>query len=430
MSFRTKRHLSALFLLLAAWIFIAAFCRPSHAMDGVTPPKQSTATWPWANMPSMRVAWNMPGGASNPGPGNSSSEVWPTLSDLQYAAGKGVTMIRLAIDPARLCTNCPSSSPTISSAEVSSINTVINNAKSLNMWVELDMHPGGGLQFYDPAGSNYDAPVNVSGSVWTTTMFADFWAAVAPNFTQYNVVFHLMNEPCGTLCNGQSGCPHGTTCGQQTPAAWASAAQAAVAAIRNSSSTAKKQWISIPIGGAYGGACSWANTGSDSSTNSSAWSGYSDPAGSGAPWFFEVHWYPNSTCNDNAAGPTVDGNVCAINGNSSPDDNITSITSWLLSNHWYGWFGEYAWGENTTTGLVSPECIPAGTQFLSYIAGNHPWLGAAWWMYAPSWGTGAGYSNLNPGTQNTGDQNLITTLPWKQFAQPRGDGAPSWPPPF
>jgi hypothetical protein len=315
-----RRYLLSIFFSLFAACAATLFLCPAGAMDGVTPPKQSTATWPWANMPSMRVAWNMPGGASNPGPGNSSSEVWPSLSDLQYAQGKGVTMIRLAFDPARLCTNCPSSSPTISSTEVASINAVINNAASLNMWVELDPHAGGGLQMWDPAGSNYDAPVGVSGSVWTNALFADFWAAVAPNFSQSNVVFELMNEPCGTLCTGQSGCPHGTSCGQQTPGMWATTAQAAVAAIRNSSSTAKKQWISIPIGGAYGGACSWANTGSDSSTNTSAWSGYTDPAG--GPWYFEVHWYPNSTCNDNAAG--IDGNGCAINGNSSPDDNLSS----------------------------------------------------------------------------------------------------------
>ena len=174
---------------------------------------------------------------------------YPSHSELDYYAAKGMNVIRLPLSLERL-----QSSPfgSLDGTQLAQIDDFVGYAAQKGITVDLDPH-NYGYAFGDVVGATSQS----------TAEFADFWGKMASHFQSApNVMFGLMNEP------------H-----EQTAAQWAGAAQSAINAIR---ATGAGQEILVP-GTAWDGVENWSDSG-----NASVVGNVTDPNHNLA---FEAHLY-------------------------------------------------------------------------------------------------------------------------------------------
>jgi endoglucanase len=280
---------------------------------------------------------NISGGEYNGGNPNGRlyyQYIYPSNAEIDYYAGKGMTVIRVPFSGARIQ---PVNNAALNMNEIANLQKVITYSASKGMHVILDPHDYG--RKYDSVSGTMKL-IGVPGGL-PSAHFADFWKRLAIAFkSQPNVIFALMNEP-----------------NQQTPAQWKAVASDAVAAIRATGATQK---ILIP-GTSWTGAHSWVSSG-----NAAAWTGFTEP---GNNFAFEVHQYLDS----NNSGTS---DVCVL---GKGKDVLNSATLWARTNHYKLFLGEAGWSKNAT-------CLSEGAAMMNYTSSNADvwagwtyWSGGSWW---------------------------------------------------
>jgi len=176
--------------------------------------------------------------------------------------------------------------------------------------------------------------------------FAAFWARLAELFgTNSKVIFGLMNEPHDVAVE-----------------AWLAAANAAIAAIRDTGST---NLVLVP-GTNWTGAESW-NADFGYGTNAESMQGVTDPADHFA---FEVHQYFDSDSSGNSS-------ACVTRTGS---ERLVDFTDWLRLHGYRGFLGEFGVDGSET-------CLATLRDVLGHVDANEDvWLGFTYWAAGPWWG--------------------------------------------
>lgn len=258
--------------------------------------------------------------------------VYPQADALARIAAEGATAIRLPFRWERLQ---PKLGADFDPAELTRLTGAVDAAGSAGLAVVLDPHN------YARYG---DAPIGSPAA--PVAAFAGFWGRLAKVFkSRPTVVFSLMNEPHDI---------HG--------ADWATAANAAIAAIRKAGAL---NFVLVP-GTAWTGAHSWS---SELSTgrNDREMLAASDPLGRMA---FDVHQYLDADFSGRSPDcPAAERAIRAI------DD----VSDWLRANGRRGFLGEVA-------ASPRPECVSALKTIVSKVnaapdlwIGWTAWAAGAWW---------------------------------------------------
>jgi endoglucanase len=252
---------------------------------------------------------------------------------LDYFLGKGMTTFRLPFRWERLQ---PALGAPFDAAELGRLTTTVAHLTAKGATVVLDPHN------YARYGTSL-----IGSPAVPNTSYADFWSRLAATFgSNTRVVFGLMNEP------------HDMPTEQ-----WASAANAAIAAIRK---TGAAQLILVP-GNGWDGAGGWSQSWYGTA-NATAMLTIQDPANNFA---FEVHQYLDA---DSAGvSPTC---TSATVGSAS----MQGFTSWLRANGKKGFLGEFGAASNAT-------CLAALDDLLNHVEANRDvYLGWTYWAAGPWWG--------------------------------------------
>jgi endoglucanase len=275
---------------------------------------------------------------------------YPTHAEIDYYAGKGLSVIRLPFLWERLQR---SEFGTLDATELARLDDVVNYATSKGLKIEIEPHD---------YGKGFGALI---GSAQTpNSAFAEFWGKLAQHFAANpRVIFGLMNEP-----------------NEQSATTWLGSANAAIAAIRNVGAT---QEILVP-GSYWDGAWTWTST--DNATVVGA--GVQDP---GHNFAFEVHQYLDSDGSGTHAGA-----VSATIG----VERLTAVTQWAEATGNRLFLGEVG----VTTDATS---LTAFDGMLTYMQQHtDAWQGMTYWAGGPWWGD---YMfSIEP--QNGADKPQMTVL--------------------
>lgn len=257
---------------------------------------------------------------------------WPTPAEMSYFRGKGMNHIRLPFKWERLQ---PSLGLPFDAAYLAALRQTVDAAKSAGLEVVLDPHNY----------ARFNGAV-VGSAGLSNAQYADLWRRLAQEFgDEPELIFGLMNEPHS-----------------MSTEAWLAAANAAIAAIRE---TGAQQLILVP-GNAWTGAHSWAQNWYGT-PNAQVMGGISDPLDRYA---YELHQYFDNDFSGTAAGCRGDAGAAQLQG----------VTDWLRSRGKRGYLGEFAGADN-------PGCRASIESALTFLHANDDvWLGWAWWAAGPAWG--------------------------------------------
>jgi endoglucanase len=265
---------------------------------------------------------------------------YPRSNEVDYFVGKGMNTFRLPFRWERLQ---QAQNAQFNAAELARMKTFVNYATSQGAYVVLDPH-------------NY---ARYYGAVVGTTALpnsslADFWSRLSNEFkTNDRVIFGLMNEP-NTMPTEQ----------------WRDAANAAIAAIRDTGAT---NLILVP-GNAWTGAHSWSQNWYGT-PNAVAMLSITDP---GNNFAFDAHQYLDSDSS---------GTSSQIVSQTIGRDRLVGFTNWLRTNNRRGFLGEFAVANLQIGNGGSQIGDEAVHQMLDYMEANEDvWLGWTWWSAGPWWG--------------------------------------------
>lgn len=289
-------------------------------------------------------------------PGNYNQHYrYPGTDEVDYYVDKGVNIFRLPFRWERLQR---SQFATLDATEFSRMDTFVQHATDQGAYVALDPHNF--ARYYPDLsdfGSMQSGSQGVIGSASVpNTAFADFWGKLADRYKDNDrVIFNLMNEP--NAIGGQQ---------------WLSAANAAIAAIRN---TGADNLILVP-GVSWTGAHSWYSSG-----NATTMLGVVDPADNYA---YDVHQYMDN--NHSGGSPQIAGN--------NPDtgvDRVQAFTGWLKQHNKRGFLGEFAVANSRIGNGNGPDGPRIGDELIENLLdhlneNDDVWLGWAWWAGGPWWG--------------------------------------------
>lgn len=255
--------------------------------------------------------------------------IFPSASELDYFASRRMNIIRF---PFRWEDLQPVLRKALDANLLARLTMVVNEAKARRMAVILDPHNY----------ARYRGRIVGSGEA-PNAAFADLWMQLAVHFKNDPLVwFGLMNEPY-----------------DMPSEQWLSAANAAIAAIRETGATNR---ILVP-GNAWTGAHSWI-----ASRNAEVMLKVMDPADN---YIFEVHQYLDK--DSSGTKPTA---VSETIGH----ERLQKFTAWCRAHGKQAFLGE-------TAAADDPVAISAMDNMLSYMEQNRDvWLGFTWWAAGPWWG--------------------------------------------
>lgn len=250
----------------------------------------------------------------------------------EYYRGKGANAFRL---PFRWERVQPQRRSALDAAELARLEATVGRLSAGGSMVILDLH-----NF-----ARYGTSL-VGSEGLPEVDLADVWARLAARFkARPNVAFGLMNEP------------HDMPTEQ-----WVSAANAALAAIRN---VGAGNLVLVP-GNGYSGAHSWAERWYGT-PNAEALRAVVDPL---ANYAIEVHQYLDADSSGSSAdcvGPTVGS------------ERMRSFTAWLRAEGKRGFVAEIGGGPG-------PTCLLALDDLLDHLEANADlYLGWAYWAGGPWW---------------------------------------------
>jgi endoglucanase len=258
--------------------------------------------------------------------------VYPSKTELAFAAAHGFSVIRLPFQWERLQ---PQKDGLLDGEELRRLQDVVLQAEAEGLSVILDPHNY--ARYFDQTIGSPQVPIET---------FAQFWRQLATSFRQYpHVIFGLMNEP------------H-----DMPTETWAAAAAAAIIAIRGAGA---ENLILVP-GNAYSGAHGWAQS-YYGTPNAVVMRKLKDPCHNMA---FEFHQYLDA--NFSGTSPACPAPLVGV-------DALRKVTSWLHETGNKGFLGEFA-------ASARPECVAAMGSMLQFIAENSDdWLGWTYWAAGAWW---------------------------------------------
>jgi endoglucanase len=285
---------------------------------------------------------NIAGGEFGGPPGSYGKKyIYPDERQMRALRDTDMNVFRVPVRWERLQpeTNRPLDEP-----EMARIDSVIRTAGALGASVIIDIHNYGRLKRQ-----------NIGTVAVPATAFCDLWARLAKRYRDKpHVIFGLMNEPIDI-----------------PSAEWASAAQAAVKAIR---ATGARNLVLVP-GSHWSGAHSWLKP-FNTVSNGDALAGFKDPANNMA---FDFHQYFDS--DSSGTHPECVTEAQALR-------RIEVASAWLRKVGGRGFLTEFGTGP-------SPQCLTALRAVLGAIEREPRWLG--WTAWASSAWFGADYAfNLSP----------------------------------
>jgi|GEM_PF-1719818 len=258
---------------------------------------------------------------------------YPDAEGIDFFADAGMNTIRVPFAWERLqrVANGP-----FDAVEIGELDRVVEYATSRGVSVILDPHN---------FGAYYGNPIGSPGA--PESAFVDFWQRLAERYGDNpRVIFGLMNEPIDI-----------------TQTVWVSAANAAIATIRDTGAT---NLVLVP-GINFSTASRWNDSSIAGVSNAEAILSIVDPGNNAA---VEVHQYL-----DESQSGTSDTCVSTTIG----AERLSDFTDWLASNGVRGFLGEFGVAENTT-------CLAALDTMLSFIDANDDvWLGWTYWAAGPLW---------------------------------------------
>lgn len=306
--------------------------------DAETPPTETpdagapTSVIPSGPMPFRGV--NLAGGEFGSAiPGTDGVDYkFPNNGEIDYFVGKGMNTFRFGFLWERLQ---PKANGEFVDAYIKQIDGLVAHATEKKTFSILNPH-----NFARYYGNT------VGSSAVPNSAFADLWRRLATRFKDNPyVMFNLVNEPHDMSTD-----------------VWVSAANAAIAAIRE---TGAKNTIIAP-GNAWTGAHSWTQNWYGTS-NSVAMLNITDPADN---TLIEVHQYLDSA--SSGGGACVSGTIGS--------ERMKDFVNWLRTNKKKGFLGEFA-------GINSSTCQAAVTDMMNYMMQNTDVLqGWLWWAAGPGWG--------------------------------------------
>lgn len=256
---------------------------------------------------------------------------YPAKTTIDYVASKGMTSIRVPFLWERMQ---PELNGALDADELKRLDDVVRYATSKRLYVVLDLH---NYAYYrQKVIGSPDVPV---------TVLADVWGRLSAHFKGNALVgFGLMNEPKGLLTE-----------------TWLSAANAAIAAIRN---VGARNTIFVP-GNGWTGAHSWLSS-RYGAPNSDVMLGVIDPANN---YVYEVHQYLDS--NYSGTHPACRSETVGV-------DTLQLFTQWARQNKKRAYLGEFGVGTDTV-------CLNALNAMLAFIDENRDvWVGWSYWA-AGAW---------------------------------------------
>jgi len=266
--------------------------------------------------------------------------IYPNQVEVDYFQRRGMNTIRLPFRWERLqrATNAA-----FNATEFNRLHAFVSAATAKGMFVIIEPH---NFARYVQSGVE-----RVIGGGIANASFADFWSRLATVYrTNAHVFFNLMNEP-NTMPTEQ----------------WVSAANAAIAAIRQAGAT---NLILVP-GNAWTGAWSW-SANWYGTPNAQAMLNVIDP---GNNYAYDVHQYLDSDAS---------GTSAAIVSPTIGAERVAGFTQWLKTHQRRGFLGEFAVANSTIGAGIGDEAI---TNLLGYLDANSDvWLGWTWWSAGPWWG--------------------------------------------
>ena len=291
--------------------------------------------------------------------------VYPSASDINYYAEKGVEFIRLPVRWERLQ---PTLGGALSQSEVGHLKQFLADAQAAGVKVLVDLHNYGG--YWDN---------KIGGSVVSVDQFASFWSKLAGEIKDSPALagYDLMNEPHGF----------------PDWASWPRAAQAAVDAIR-------KLDMNHDIyveGDQYASANNW--------TAANPLLDIKDPANK---LVYEAHVYFDRWGSGTSFGTVAQEGVSLNVG----AERIADFVSWLKKHNARGFIGEFAVPNTDPAWLVVLD------NFLKEL--DKQGLSSTYWGGGPWWGD----YPLAPRAGDGSDRAQMTVLE-RYFggdAIPGGDG--------
>lgn len=265
---------------------------------------------------------------------------YPISDEVDYFLGKGANTVRVPFRWERLQQNLLTP---LDATELARLDAIVSYATAQGVHVVLDPH-NYARYHGEPLGS----------PLMPDAVFADFWSRLADVYKDDPlVIFGLMTEP-----------------NQMDTEDWVSAANAAIAAIRDTGAT---NLILVP-GNGWTASDSWYSTWYGTS-NATAMHAIHDP---GDHYAFEVHTYLDL----DASGHTPDILYPTVGS-----DRLLHFTQWLRQYGYKGFLAEFA---------VAAEKIGPGEEqigdeaihdTLGFIHANDDvFLGWTWWAAGPWWG--------------------------------------------
>lgn len=276
---------------------------------------------------------NLSGAEFGPLPGRHSFDyAYPSAKDISHFAGLGMTALRLPFRWERLQ---PKLLSALDTAELRRLEECLDAISAAGMIAILDLHNFG--HYNDQKIGSPDVPA---------AAFADVWQRLAQHFkNRRQLVFSIMNEPYDIQSHD-----------------WATAANAAIAAIRE---TGAHNFLIIS-GTAYSGAQTWTSD-LPVGNNSRDMLAVTDPLNRFA---LDLHQYLDAD---------FSGSKAECSSASRAVNAIESAGAWLQTNKRRGFLGEFAASER-------PECLAALKSIVSRInaypiewVGWTAWGAGAWW---------------------------------------------------
>jgi Cellulase (glycosyl hydrolase family 5) len=315
----------------------------------------------------IETAYTAPTGTFSP-PNNSGinmdgDENFPSANPphpflINYYASKGFGCIRMPIGSSPwLNPTGTGQSPLNVSYITTTIKPLIDQFRSNNMTVILDLHQGSGLV----AGIIPTSAVSACLCQSTEDCLIDFWSRVGSLFKNYdNIWIDILNEPTAGI----------------TVAAWAALVPRVCVALRNAGFTGK---ILIEGAATFSAASSWVSSG-----NGAAFASFAGDPGNN--FAFSPHQYMDAA--------NTGTNPVLISGSGST--LLSSVTSWATTNGFKLFLGETGFSPaswkpavgnamifDSTQTSETTNGITEGTAILNYMkthsGGSGPWLGYAIW---------------------------------------------------
>ncbi|MEA2525138.1 MAG: endoglucanase [Thermomicrobiales bacterium] len=287
---------------------------------------------------------------------------YPTASEYDYYASKGLTLIRLPFRWERIQ---PVLGGPLDATELARLDKQVANARARGMRLILDVHNYGRYRRADASGTLRTHVIGAADGTVPVSAFQDLWQRLASHYASESTVwaYGLMNEPHDM----------GAT-------SWKEIAQAAVDAIRE----VDGRHTILVSGDCWSGAWTWARCNADLLL--------SDPANN---LVYEAHQYFDRDGSGRYANSyEADGATPTIGA-----DRLRPFADWLAANGVRGFVGEFG----------APNSDPRWQAVLDTFLGSlvEHGIGGTAWAGGPWWPTS--YTlRLNP--VNGQDQPQIKTI--------------------